>query len=1081
MHLRVRALLLAVAAGGFLPAPIPALAVPQLLEIAPGGAGEESKAPAGGAGSSNLPAGTLVPPSSPFGYDFSIPGETEPNDTAAQAQTITLNANLAAQIRGNIFPAGDLDWYAISLQAGDRVYAATNTSKPVGSFDSVLTLFAPDGTTVIEEDDDDGSFGSTASSIAGATIPANGTYYLRVRGFSATTTTIRPYDLFVQVRRGSPTAETEPNDVGGGGQPLPASGWVSGLVNPSGDTDYFTLNLNAGDTVFLSLDADPQRVGGTRWNPRLGFGVFDGFILLANDANTTSPNSEAFFFTVRDAGTYGVYVDAAAGAGPAADYHLSVSVFPFVPASANCTTIDSTDTPITIPTGPGSITSSLAVSLPGNPRIADLDVGLQIQHASMPDLDVYLESPSGNRVTLLSDPAAGGTDMELTLDDEAALLLGAFSRYRIYSARPEGPNLLSWFDGMTANGTWRLVVHDDAAGNGGTLQRWSLRICEVPPPPSCPAGTQPVTVFQTDFNANDGGFTASGTQNDWQWGTPSAAPLNDCASGTNCWVTRLAGNYSNNADETLESPLFNLAGLVPPVTLSWAQKYQLESATLDRAFLIARNSANTIERELFTWTGPTMQEGVGNPAQTITMAAGWGLFRSDLSAFAGNDVRLRFRLTSNASGNFPGWGIDDIELRACQPFADLGVTKTNGVTSVNAGTNTTYTIVVSHVAGAASTSATVSDPLPTGVSGCSWTCTAAGGASCGAASGTGAINETVNLVPGSTVTYQFTCSIPLNAPPGTLVNTVTVTGTAPDPDTTNNQATDSDAIQAVADLQVSKTDGVSSVVAGGSTTYTVVVTHAGGAATVSDAVVVDNIPAGLTCNWTCAAAGGASCGVASGSGNINQTVILPPSGSVTFTLSCTVSPSATGSIANTASVSSAAVPDPNPGNNSATDTNTVSTQADLSVSIAYSNTTPPAGNTITKTVTVSNAGPSNAVNVVVNDLIPSGFTLVSATPSQGSYNPTTGVWTVGTLAPSSSATLTFQLQVRFSGNYNNTATVSSDTPDPNGGNNQTTVGVNPTGLLPDPRPIPALGLVGLGLLAVGVLFGIVLVRRRASA
>lgn len=1078
MHLRFRALLLAVAAGGFLHAPIPALAVPQLLEIAPGGTAEESKAPAGGAGSSNLPAGTLVPPSSPFGYDFSIPGETEPNDTAAQAQIITLGVNLAAQIRGNIFPAGDVDWYAIALQAGDRVYAATNTSKPVGSTDSVLTLLAPDGTTVIEEDDDDGSFGSFASSIAGATIPASGTYYLRVRGFSATNTTIRPYDLFVQVRRGSPTAETEPNPSPGG-QPLPASGWVSGVVDPSGDTDYFTLNLNAGDTVFLSLDADPQRVGGTRWNPRLGFGVFDGFVFLVNDGSITSPNSEAFFFTVRDAGTYGVYVDAAVGEGPAADYHLSVSVFPFVPASDNCTTIDSTDTPIAIPTGPGSITSSLAVSLPGNPRIADLDVGLQIQHAAMPDLDVYLESPSGNRVTLLSDPPAGGTDMELTLDDEAALPLGSFSRYRIYRARPEGPNLLSWFDGMPANGTWRLVVHDDAAGNGGTLQRWSLRICEVPPPPSCPAGTQPVTVFQTDFNADDGGFTASGTANDWQWGTPSAAPLNDCASGTNCWVTRLTGNYSNNADETLESPLFNLAGLVPPVTLSWAQKYQLQSATLDRAFLIARNNLNTIEQQLFTWTGPTMQEAVGSPAQTINMAAGWGLFRSDLSAFAGNDVRLRFRLTSDASGNFPGWGIDDIELRACQPFADLGVTKTNGVTSVNAGTNTTYTIVVSHVDGAASTTATVSDPLPTGVSGCSWTCTAAGGASCGAASGTGAINETVNLVPGSTVTYQFTCSIPLNAPPGTLVNTVTVTGTAPDPDLSNNQATDSDAIQAVADLQVSKTDGVSSVVAGGSTTYTVVVTHAGGAATVSDAVVVDNIPAGLSCTWTCTAAGFASCAAASGSGNINETVTLGPGGSVTYTLNCAVSPSASGTIANTASVSSAAVPDPNPGNNSATDTNTVSTQADLSVSIAYSNTTPPVDSTITKTVTVSNAGPSNAVNVVVNDLIPSGFTLISATPSQGSYNPTTGVWTVGTLAPSSSATLTFQLQVRFSGNYNNTATVSSDTPDPNGGNNQTTVGVNPTGLLPDPRPIPALGLIGLGLLAVGVLFGIVLIRRRA--
>lgn len=1078
MTTRLSANLLAALACAFLLAGNPARATPQLLEVAPA-AGEETKAPSGSTSGPNVPSGTLTPPPSPFGYDFSIPGETEPNGSAAQAQPLTL-VNGAAWVRANIYPGGDEDWYAIPLEAGDRVYAATNTSKPVASFDSVLTLLAPDGTTVIEEDDNDGTFGASSSSIAGATAPASGTYFLRVRGFNAAVT-IRPYDLFVQVRRGSPTSETEPNNVPTG-EPLPASGWASGVIL-SGDNDAFTFNLNAGDTVFLSLDADPQRVGGTRWNPRLGFGLIDGgFILLANDGNTTSPNSEAFFFTVRDPGSYLVYVDAASGAGPSADYHLSVSVFPFVPASASCTTYDSTDTPITIPTGPGSITSSLTLPA-GAGQIADLDVGLQIQHAAVPDLDIYLESPSGNRVTLLTDLPAGSApnDIELVLDDEAALPAGSFSRHRVYRARPEGPNLLSWFDGMEASGTWRLVVHDDLASNGGTLQRWSLRVCTVPQAPSCPAGTQPVVVFDSDFNANDGGFTASGTRNDWQWGAPSAAPLNDCASAPNCWVTRLAGNYSNDADETLESPLFNLAGLVPPVTLTWAQKYQMESASFDRAFLIARNNASTIEQELFAWMGPTMQEGVGNPTQTINMAAGWGHFRADLSAFAGNDVRLRFRLQSDGSINFPGWGIDDLRLEACQPFADLAVSKTNGVSTVLAGTSTTYTITVSHAAGAATTTATVSDAVPAGASGCTWTCSAAGGASCGAASGSGAIGETVTLVPGSSITYLFTCSIPLNAPAGTLSNTVTVSGVAPDPDGLNNTATDTDTIQAVADLVVTKTDGVSSVIAGTSTTYTVVVSHSGGAATVSDAVVVDNIPAGLSCTWTCAAAGGASCGAASGSGNINQTVTLPPSGSVTYTLNCAVSPSASGTIANTASVSSATVPDPNPGNNSATDTNTVGTQADLSVSIAYSNTTPPAGSTITKTVTVSNAGPSNAVNVVVNDLIPSGYTLVSATPSQGSYNPTTGVWTVGTLAPSASATLTFQLQVRFSGDYNNTATVSSDTPDPNGGNNQTTVGVNPTGLLPDPRPIPVLGPLGLGVLALGLLLGMAWMRRRLAA
>ncbi len=1052
-------------------------ATPRLLELAPPDT-QENKAPASGPGG-NAPSGSLLPPPIPFGYDQSIPGEREPNDNAGQAQPLTL-VNGAARLRGNIFPGNDVDWFAIPLQAGDRVYAATNTSKPVGSTDSVLTLLAPDGTTVIEEDDNDGSFGASSSSIAGATAPASGTYFLRVRGFAATTT-IRPYELYVQVRGGAPTAETEPNNTTDGGQPLPASQWVSGLISAATDNDYFAVNLNAGDTVFLSLDADPQRVGGARWNPRLGFGVFDGFILVANDANTTSPNSEAFFFTVRDPGTYFVFVDAAAGAGPSADYHLSVSVFPFVPASSACTTYTSTDTPISIPTGPGSITSTLNV--PANVRIADLDVGLQIQHAATADLDIYLESPSGTRVTLLSDLPAGTPvgDIEVTLDDEAALPLGVFSRHRVYRAQPEGPNLLSWFDGMDSGGNWRLVVFDDLANNGGTLQRWSLTICEAPPAPTCPSGTISTTVYINDFNATNGGFTASGSANDWEWGAPTAPPLNDCASPPNCWVTRLAGNYSNGADETLLSPSFNLAGLVPPITLSWAQKYQMESASFDRIFLIARNSSNTIERELFAWTGPTMSEGLGNPTQTIAMAAGWGRFRSDLSAFAGDNVQLRFRLQADGSVNFPGWGIDDIRIDACEPFADIAVTKDDGVSTVNAGSSTTYTIVVSHAGGSATSTVTVVDNVPAGASGCTWTCTASGGASCAAASGTGNINTTVTLPPTTSATFQFTCQIPITHPGGALTNTVNVTGSALDPTPSNDTATDINTVTAVADLQVTKTDGVSSVIAGGTTTYTVTVSNAAGAATVSDAVVVDNLPGTLSCNWTCAGVGGGVCGAASGSGNINQTVTLPPGGAVTYTLNCTVSPSASGTIANTASVSSATVPDPNPANNSATDTNTVGQQANLGIAITYSNLTPPAGGTITKTVTVTNAGPSVASNVVVNDLLPNGFTLISATPSQGSYNAGTGVWTVGTLNPASTATLTFQLQVGvFLGlDFTNTATVGSDTPDPVPGNNQASLAVNPTGLIGPPRPIPALGVVAVALLALGLLFGVFVFRQRS--
>lgn len=125
-----------------------------------------------------------------------------------------------------------------------------------------------------------------------------------------------------------------------------------------------------------------------------------------------------------------------------------------------------------------------------------------------------------------------------------------------------------------------------------------------------------------------------------------------------------------------------------------------------------------------------------------------------------------------------------------------------------------------------------------------------------------------------------------------------------------------------ADLAITKTDGVTAAVPGGSVTYTVTASNAG-PGVANGATVADTFPAALTCTWTCAGAGGGAC-TASGSGNINDTVNLPTGGSVSYTASCAISASATGTLSNTATVSPpAGVVDPNPANNSATDTDTL--------------------------------------------------------------------------------------------------------------------------------------------------------------
>jgi subtilisin-like proprotein convertase family protein len=590
--------------------------------------------------------------------------EIEPNGTPATATALPSNDTVAV---GNIYPNGDLDYFSFTGAAGDRVYAATMTSfSASGSVDSYLTLFGTDGTTIIEFDNDDGSFGTTSSSIAGATLPSAGTYYLQVRHNSATSQ-LRPYRLHLRVQSGAPVAETESNDTPATANPLPPSGWVSGNTSSAVDFDYFSLSLNAGDSVYLSLDLDPER-DTVEWNAQLGLGVFNNFVLVVNDAGTATPDSEAFFMTVKDAGTYYVLVSAPTGGTTFGTYNLSASVIP-KQQQANCTTYTSTDVPKVIPSGPGMVSSTLVV--PGNPRIADIDVSIALTHTFMQDLDAHLVSPAGNDNGLFTDVGnatvgSPNIQMNTTLDDEAAIPIGQFQVVSGPSFTPELNYRLSWYDYTDAGGTWTLKLYDDATGDGGILQSWSVTICEPPPPPTCPVGYNPVTVYSSDFEADDGGFTHSGAQDEWERGLPTFTPLTTCNSGVNCWVTDLDQTYNASSDQTLLSPAIDLSGYSGPVILRWAQRYHMESASFDGAYAQVQEVGGANPTRLWTWLDATMNNTVGNPTTTIAQSAGWGQRWADISPYAGQNIEALFNLNSDTTVQLAGLAIDDVSVTACQ-------------------------------------------------------------------------------------------------------------------------------------------------------------------------------------------------------------------------------------------------------------------------------------------------------------------------------------------------------------------------------------------------------------------------------
>jgi uncharacterized repeat protein (TIGR01451 family) len=390
-----------------------------------------------------------------------------------------------------------------------------------------------------------------------------------------------------------------------------------------------------------------------------------------------------------------------------------------------------------------------------------------------------------------------------------------------------------------------------------------------------------------------------------------------------------------------------------------------------------------------TWTcagaagGTCIPSGSGNINDTVNLPAG-GSVTYTVSATVSPAASGTL---SNTATVTPPFDVTDpnpannsaTDTDTILALADLSITKTDGVISMMPGGGVTYTITASNAGPSNVAGAMVNDMLPPGLIGASWTCVGASGGIC-TASGISNVNDIVNLPVGGSVTYTVVAYVDPTAT-GSIANTAIVMapGGVIDPNPGNNSATDTDTLTPTADLAITKTDGVTAVTAGGPVTYTIIATNPG-PSDVTGAVVQDTFPAPLAgVVWTCVGQGGALCSIGGG-GNINDTVNLPVGGSVTYTATANVASNATGTLANTATVvAPGGVADPNPANNSATDTDTIQAFADLAVTKTDGQTSATPGNTVTYTITVSNVGPSDVTGATVADTFPAALTGVTWT------------------------------------------------------------------------------------------------------
>ncbi|MEP0265759.1 proprotein convertase P-domain-containing protein [Dokdonia sp.] len=110
---------------------------------------------------------------------------------------------------------------------------------------------------------------------------------------------------------------------------------------------------------------------------------------------------------------------------------------------------------------------------------ADIDnVTLDIFHTFDGDLDITLISPVGTMLDLTSDNGGAGDSFTMTefRDGAPNITTGAAPFTGMF--QPEGGTFAATFDGESTTGNWVLSVTDDAGGDQGTLNSWSISFCD---------------------------------------------------------------------------------------------------------------------------------------------------------------------------------------------------------------------------------------------------------------------------------------------------------------------------------------------------------------------------------------------------------------------------------------------------------------------------------------------------------------------------------------------------------------------------------------------------------------------------
>lgn len=186
--------------------------------------------------------------------------------------------------------------------------------------------------------------------------------------------------------------------------------------------------------------------------------------------------------------------------------------------------------------------------------VADVNVSIQATHTFLGDLEISLEH-NGTTVELMNDQCGSNNDLDITFDDEGNPLVCGQPSTGI--AIPL--DALGAFDGMDAQGDWTLTINDDAGGDTGTLDGWSLSLEDSAGDPccvaeACPPGMFPLVDGQGDFSGFC--YTSSAPTGEWDLFVDQVIP-------GNLAVIEIFKEFHN--------PPSQLTGIIPAILFDFVQ------------------------------------------------------------------------------------------------------------------------------------------------------------------------------------------------------------------------------------------------------------------------------------------------------------------------------------------------------------------------------------------------------------------------------------------------------------------------------------------------------------------------------